>query len=224
MNEEPIMNNLHKARGVPKDRIYAFVGLSTLRNKIQINYEPTYSINALLADVARAIVLYEDVGLDILSQAGTAAHSRALPQGSDHLPTWIPDWNEQEVFDRDKFTNGLELPPNSAAGKHLEKSRTASAFSVNVIIPRSAFKITQGITRSYPHLGDSGKLYHSHFCDNCGASTHGIPDASTSVLAIKAGSLDEDFVNLGGMDSEFYVIDRLGYLKALEGVKQYDGM
>ncbi|KAF4880568.1 hypothetical protein CGCSCA1_v000594 [Colletotrichum siamense] len=102
--------------------------------------------------------------------------------------------------------------------------RTASAFSVNVIIPRSAFKITQGITRSYPHLGDSGKLYHSHFCGNCGASTHGVPDASTSVLAIKAGSLDSEFVDLGTMDSEFYVVDRLGYLKALEGVKQHDGM
>ncbi|KAI8288071.1 hypothetical protein K4K60_011660 [Colletotrichum sp. SAR11_57] len=103
-------------------------------------------------------------------------------------------------------------------------ARTASAFSVNVIIPRSAFKITQGITRSYPHLGDSGKLYHSHFCDNCGASTHGVPDASTSVLAIKAGSLDEEFVDLSAMDSEFYVVNRLGYLKALEGVKQHDGM
>ncbi|KAJ0303615.1 hypothetical protein Brms1b_011588 [Colletotrichum noveboracense] len=80
------------------------------------------------------------------------------------------------------------------------------------------------ITRSYPHLGDSGKLYHSHFCDKCGASTHGVPDASTSVLAIKAGSLDEEFVDLGAMDSEFYVVDRLGYLKALEGVKQHDGM
>ncbi|KAJ0385863.1 hypothetical protein COL922a_005568 [Colletotrichum nupharicola] len=104
------------------------------------------------------------------------------------------------------------------------QKRTASAFSVNVIIPRSAFKITQGITRSYPHLGDFGKLYHSHFCDNCGASTHGVPEASTSVLAIKAGSLDEEFVDLGAMDSEFYVVDRLGYLKALEGVKQHDGM
>ncbi|KAI8245159.1 hypothetical protein K4K57_000069 [Colletotrichum sp. SAR 10_99] len=104
------------------------------------------------------------------------------------------------------------------------QKRTASAFSVNIIIPRDAFKITQGITRSYPHLGDSGKLYHSHFCANRGASTHGVPDASTSVLAIKAGSLDEEYVNLGAMDSEFYVVDRLGYLKALDGVKQYDGM
>ncbi|KAF0316690.1 heterokaryon incompatibility protein [Colletotrichum asianum] len=111
----------------PKDRIYAFVGLSTLRNKIQINYDPAYSINMLLADVARTIVLYEDEGLDILSQAGTAAYSRALPRGSDPLPTWVPDWDEREVFQRDRFIKGLDLPPNSAAGKRLEKSMSFSA-------------------------------------------------------------------------------------------------
>lgn len=71
----------------PKDKLYAFLELAHPRYEIPINYDPSYSMNTVLSDVARAIVLHEPNGLDILAQAGTASNTRRLPQGSDPLPT-----------------------------------------------------------------------------------------------------------------------------------------
>ncbi|KXH26592.1 hypothetical protein CSIM01_02893 [Colletotrichum simmondsii] len=100
----------------PKDKFYAFVGLANLGNEVPIRYEPSYSIQAVLIDVACAIVMNEDAGLDILAQAGTAAHSRDLPEGKDALPSWVPDWDKREDIERQKFIDALELPPACSAG------------------------------------------------------------------------------------------------------------
>ncbi|KAK1457506.1 hypothetical protein CMEL01_15986 [Colletotrichum melonis] len=100
----------------PKDKFYAFVGLANLENEVPIRYEPSYSIQAVLIDVARAIVVHEDAGLDILAQAGTAAHRRDLPDGKDSLPSWVPDWDKQEDIERQKFIDALELPSACSAG------------------------------------------------------------------------------------------------------------
>ncbi|KAH6974785.1 Mss4-like protein [Ilyonectria destructans] len=102
--------------------------------------------------------------------------------------------------------------------------RTASAFSVNVIIPRDSFKITQGTTKSHTYLADSNKLYHTHFCGDCGSALYGEPEAFPDTVSIKAGSLDEAFTDLGTIDAEAFVVRRKNYLKPLEGVKQVDGM
>ncbi|KAF4773093.1 hypothetical protein HER10_EVM0002640 [Colletotrichum scovillei] len=100
----------------PKDKFYAFVGLANLGNEVPIRYEPSYSIQAVLIDVARAIVVHEDAGLNILAQAGTASHSRELPEGKDALPSWVPDWDKREDTERQKFIDALELPPACTAG------------------------------------------------------------------------------------------------------------
>ncbi|KAK1708186.1 heterokaryon incompatibility protein-domain-containing protein [Colletotrichum acutatum] len=100
----------------PKDKFYAFVGLANLGNEVPIRYEASYSIQAVLIDVARAIVVHEDRGLDILAQAGTAAHSRDLPEGKDALPSWVPDWDKREDIERQKFIDALELPSACSAG------------------------------------------------------------------------------------------------------------
>ncbi|KAI3540077.1 hypothetical protein CSPX01_08532 [Colletotrichum filicis] len=65
---------------------------------------------------ARAIVVHEDAGLDILAQAGTAAHRRDLPEGKDSLPSWVPDWDKREDIERQKFIDALELPFACSAG------------------------------------------------------------------------------------------------------------
>ncbi|KAK1638032.1 heterokaryon incompatibility protein-domain-containing protein [Colletotrichum phormii] len=100
----------------PKDKFYAFVGLANLGNQVPIRYEPSYSIQAVLIDVARAIVVHENAGLDILAQAGTAEYSRDLPEGKDSLPSWVPDWDKRENIERQKFIDALELPPTCCAG------------------------------------------------------------------------------------------------------------
>ncbi|KXH43400.1 hypothetical protein CSAL01_05192 [Colletotrichum salicis] len=100
----------------PNDKFYAFVGLANLGNQVPIWYEPSHSIQAILIDVARAIVVHENAGLDILAQAGTAAYSRDLPEGKDSLPSWVPDWDKRENIERQKFVDALELPPTCSAG------------------------------------------------------------------------------------------------------------
>ncbi|KAH9862549.1 hypothetical protein IAQ61_009966 [Plenodomus lingam] len=95
---------------------------------------------------------------------------------------------------------------------------------MNLIIPREAFEFTKGVTRTYPHLGDSGKLYHHHFCGSCGAQVIGIPDAAPGMLSIKIGSLDPECSNVGSMENELYVVNRRTYLTPCEGLTQYDGM
>ncbi|KAH9874880.1 hypothetical protein J1614_004367, partial [Plenodomus biglobosus] len=104
------------------------------------------------------------------------------------------------------------------------QKRTASAFSMNLIIPREVFEFTKGVTRTYPHLGDSGKLYHHHFCGSCGVQVIGIPDAAPGVLSIKIGSLDPECSNVSSMENELYVVNRMSYLRPCEGLTQYDGM
>ncbi|KAK1673145.1 hypothetical protein BDP55DRAFT_749448 [Colletotrichum godetiae] len=101
----------------PKDKFYAFLGLRNLGGEVPIRYEPSYSINAVLMDVAGAIVKHEDSGLDILAQAGTAVHSRYLAQGDDSLPSWVPDWDKREDIERQKFIYALELPPACNSGR-----------------------------------------------------------------------------------------------------------
>jgi len=79
-------------------------------------------MNTVLSDVARAIIIHEDAGLDILSQAGAAAYNRRLPQGSDHLPTWVPDWDIKENSERGWFIDALELPMNCGIGTTFKSS------------------------------------------------------------------------------------------------------
>ncbi|KAM0691555.1 hypothetical protein Q7P36_007754 [Cladosporium allicinum] len=82
----------------------------------------------------------------------------------------------------------------------------------------------EGETRTYPHLGDSGKLYHHHFCGNCGVQVMGMPEAAPEMLSIKAGSLDPEFIDVSPLECEVYVTNRNAYVKTFEGIKQYDGM
>ncbi|KZL72649.1 DUF636 domain protein (glutathione-dependent formaldehyde-activating enzyme) [Colletotrichum tofieldiae] len=104
------------------------------------------------------------------------------------------------------------------------QKRTASAFSVNLIIPRASFKITQGTTKSFTYLADSNKLYHTHFCVNCGSTIYGAPESLPDMVSLKAGSLDAPLTNLKSIDAEAFVVSRRDYVKPLEGAQQVDGM
>ncbi|KAH7215566.1 Mss4-like protein [Fusarium oxysporum] len=95
-----------------------------------------------------------------------------------------------------------------------QRIRTTSAFSLNLIIPRNALKVAKVDPRTYPRLGDSGKLYYHNFCGNCGAEVFGVPEAAPEVLSI----------NVGSLDSRPFVGNRVSYVQPLEGLQQYDGM
>ncbi|EAT83176.1 hypothetical protein SNOG_08984 [Parastagonospora nodorum SN15] len=75
-----------------------------------------YSMNALLADTARSILVNEMHGVDMLLQAGTAAPNRRLTPNDDALPSWAPDWTIPEDPLHHAFLSALALPLTSAAG------------------------------------------------------------------------------------------------------------
>ncbi|EEU35719.1 uncharacterized protein NECHADRAFT_87988 [Fusarium vanettenii 77-13-4] len=82
--------------------------------------------------------------------------------------------------------------------------RTASAFSVNIIIACKDFKIIQGATKCHTYIADSKMSYHTDFCGDCGSALYGQPEAFPDTVSIKAGSLDEPFTDLGLIDVEAF--------------------
>ncbi|THY48094.1 hypothetical protein D6C99_05572 [Aureobasidium pullulans] len=104
------------------------------------------------------------------------------------------------------------------------QKRTGSAFSVNIITSREHFSITQGKTKTWSYMSDSGKDYIVNFCGNCGSTLFGEPTRLPDVVSIKAGCLDNSGTNLGSMDAEILVERRVDYLKPFEGMKQIVGM
>ncbi|KAH3906942.1 hypothetical protein HBI56_113140 [Parastagonospora nodorum] len=99
-----------------KGKVCAFLGLSHTHHDIHISYDKAYSMNALLADTARSILVNEMHGVDMLLQAGTAAPNRRLTPNDDALPSWAPDWTIPEDPLHHAFLSALALPLTSAAG------------------------------------------------------------------------------------------------------------
>ncbi|KAF5864384.1 hypothetical protein ETB97_007946 [Aspergillus alliaceus] len=103
---------------------------------------------------------------------------------------------------------------------------SGSAFTTNLIIPRSSFKILSGSPKSSQYMADSGYAYHTFFCGDCGSSLYGQPDSLPEMMSIKAGSLDGGAASLEGgkIDAEAFVQRRVAYLKPIEGASQVHGM
>jgi hypothetical protein len=75
-------------------------------------------------------------------------------------------------------------------------------------------------------MADSGYVYHTFFCGDCGSSLYGQPDSLPDMMSIKAGSLDNGAAKLEGekIDAEAFIERRVAYFKPLEGASQVNGM
>jgi len=67
---------------------------------------------------------------------------------------------------------------------------TGSAFAAAVLVPVNAVSIS-GEVKYYEVVGDSGAIVRRGFCPNCGARLLGKPTASSNLIGIMAGSLDD---------------------------------
>jgi hypothetical protein len=67
---------------------------------------------------------------------------------------------------------------------------TGSAFAAAVLVPVSAVSIS-GEVKYYEVVGDSDAIVRRGFCPNCGARLLGKPTASSNLIGIMAGSLDD---------------------------------
>ncbi|KAI8262984.1 hypothetical protein K4K58_013261 [Colletotrichum sp. SAR11_239] len=93
---------------------------------------------------------------------------------------------------------------------------SGSAFTSNAVVPRAAFKVTQGEPKYYDINGDSGKKNRHFFCSGCGSSLYTELD-----LMPDAGGLDDGKASLEGKPAvEFYCKDRVSYLTGVNGADQ----
>ena len=71
------------------------------------------------------------------------------------------------------------------------QTRTGSAFSMSMIVPREGFVLTEGKTVSRDLPGGSGSLSRQNFCDDCLVRTHSEPSAHANVINVRPGTLDD---------------------------------
>lgn len=64
-------------------------------------------------------------------------------------------------------------------------------FSSFVIVPREAFKITQGTLRFHASPSEMGGNTNRGFCPDCGAPVQVLPDGVPHIAAIRTASLDD---------------------------------
>jgi len=64
-------------------------------------------------------------------------------------------------------------------------------FSSYVIVPKEAFKLTQGSLRFHEFPSDRGGKTHRGFCPDCGSPIVVKTDAAPQVVAIRPASLDD---------------------------------
>ncbi len=67
---------------------------------------------------------------------------------------------------------------------------SGTAMASVMLVPKSAFKISKGTLKHYEVTGDSGGKVSRGFCADCGSPILSMISASSEVVAIKAGSLD----------------------------------
>jgi hypothetical protein len=67
---------------------------------------------------------------------------------------------------------------------------TGSAFSMPMFVPRSAFAVLQGATKSWQRTSDSGRKSLQHFCGKCGTRLYTEP-SNPSIVNVRAGTLDD---------------------------------
>jgi len=73
---------------------------------------------------------------------------------------------------------------------HCQKA-SGSAYSINIIIPREAFKIIGKTLVTYLDRGGSGKELRRYFCSTCGSPLYTETDAMPNFTIVKAGTLND---------------------------------
>lgn len=68
---------------------------------------------------------------------------------------------------------------------------TGTQMSTNLVVPKAAFRVTQGQPTAFDVKGDSGRTVRRYFCGTCGSPLYGEPEALAGMVVVKAGSLDD---------------------------------
>ena len=68
---------------------------------------------------------------------------------------------------------------------------SASAFSLSMVVPRNAVRITQGAPREWLRRHDSGRLISCILCGECGSRLFHNPHGNAQITIVKPGTLDD---------------------------------
>jgi hypothetical protein len=68
------------------------------------------------------------------------------------------------------------------------QKQSGSAFGMSLIISPQAFSIDTGVVKTYETTADSGRSKTCAFCPECGVRIY---NATSALMAIKAGTLDD---------------------------------
>ena len=68
---------------------------------------------------------------------------------------------------------------------------TGSAFGMSMVVPREAFQIVSGETRSFKRNAESGGSVECVFCPDCGTRITHKPSKMPATLNVKPGTLDD---------------------------------
>lgn len=68
---------------------------------------------------------------------------------------------------------------------------SGAAGSINALVRASAFRITQGTTRTFTRTAESGNALERHFCGDCGTCLFNPMGGNPEYVILKAGTLDK---------------------------------
>ena len=68
---------------------------------------------------------------------------------------------------------------------------TGGQMATLAAVPKSAFRLTEGSTKSFGYIGDSGKPLQRHFCADCGSRLFSNVEAMPDMVFVSAGSMDD---------------------------------
>lgn len=74
------------------------------------------------------------------------------------------------------------------------KRASGAAYATVCAVPRAAFRVDQGETRSYRSIGDSGHGVVRHFCPTCGAPLFSDVEVAPDLSFLRVVSLDDPAV------------------------------
>ncbi|KAH7346049.1 heterokaryon incompatibility protein-domain-containing protein [Pyrenochaeta sp. MPI-SDFR-AT-0127] len=110
----------------PKDRIYALLGISSLKNSTHLGLKVDYSksTSEVYRGATKAII--EETGrlgvLCLVTEAGTHAVTKTYRARQPFLPSWVPDWNVHR-------RTAISLARTNPLSKISENARAKFEFS-----------------------------------------------------------------------------------------------
>ena len=68
---------------------------------------------------------------------------------------------------------------------------SGTGSSVNAVIQKKDFALTQGTPKRYTDKADSGRLLQRFFCGDCGSPIYSHRDITPERIVVRAGSFDD---------------------------------